>query len=150
MTVIARGIRKLTSKRAGSVELFNLIRAQIVLGKGNLATLAEVQALETFRPWRKQLGRVTLAYQVCEAVDKLTADQQPHPQVFNILVSALSQIGRVGSNWQDQVQTWLVAVVRDLGYWPQNLEFTGDIFEFMEGISSRSYNSQRLLKRLTS
>ncbi len=146
--VIAKGIRKLKSKRAGSLELFNLVKAQIIPGKGQIDTLAEVQSLDTFRAFRKHLGRVTLAYQMCEAIDKLTPDRQPHPQVFNILVTALSQISHLGANWEEQIKFWLVEIVKDLGFYPKDQNFDGSIIDFVEEVSSRSYNSPKLLKRL--
>lgn len=148
VTVIARGVRKLSSKRAGGLELFNLIKAQMVKGRGELNTLAEIQILNTFKSWRKQLGRVTLAYQMCEVVDKLTADYQPHPQVFNILVTALSQIGNLKKDWKLNIESWTLDILVDLGFWPRDKEFTGDIVEFIEDLSSRSYNSPKLLQKL--
>ncbi len=148
MTVVARGVRKLSSKRAGSLELFNLIKAQIIQGKGELGTLAEVQSINTFPIWRKHLGRVTLAYQMCEAVDKLTPDHQPHPQVFEILKGSLVEIGGLKIDWKLKIENWLVEILVDLGFWPRDKVFSGDIVEFIESISSRSYNSPKLLAKL--
>lgn len=148
VTVVARGVRKLSSKRAGALELFNEVKAQIVKGRGDLDTLAEVEIINTFASWRRKLGRITLAYQMCEAIDKLTADSQPHPQVFNILVIALSQIGSLGKDWKLNIESWTLDILVDLGFWPHDKEFTGDIVELIEGISSRSYNSPRLLQKL--
>lgn len=148
VSAIAKGVRKLTSKRAGSLELFNLVKAQVVEGKGSLDTLAEVQLIASFESWRKHIGRVNLAYQMCEAVDKLTADNEPSPVVFSILVTALTQIGTLTSNWEEQVSNWLVEIVKDLGFFPADKKFTGDIAQFIEQVSSRSYNSPRILQRL--
>lgn len=148
VTVIARGVRKLTSKRAGSLELFNEVRAQIVAGRGDLDSLAEVEIVNTFPSWRRKLGRITLAYQMCEAVDKLTADHQPHPQVFEILHRSLVEIGKLDINWKLKIENWLVEILIDLGFWPHDKEFAGDIVELIEGISSRSYNSPKLISRL--
>ena len=148
VTVIARGVRKLSSKRAGGLELFNLIKAQMVKGRGEIDTLAEVEIINTFASWRRKLGRITLAYQMCEAVDKLTADHQPHPHVFNILVTALSEISSLGKNWKLNIESWNLDILIDLGFWPHGKEFTGDIVKFVEGISSRSYNSPKLLQKL--
>ncbi len=148
IAVVARGVRKLTSRRAGSLELFNLVKAQVVAGRGELDTLAEVQVLETFKSWRKHLGRVNLAYQLCEAVDKLTADHQPHPQVFEILSLSLSQISHLNSDWKLKIEDWLLEILIDLGFWPADKEFAGDVTEFIEEISSRPYNSPKLLQKL--
>ena len=66
VTAIARGLRRPTSKRAGSLELFNIVKSSFIKGKGELDTLAEVQILESHSGWRKHLGRVNLAYQLAE------------------------------------------------------------------------------------
>lgn len=148
VAVMGKGIRKLKSKRSGSLELFNRVRAQIIPGKGGIDTLAETQLIDSFNAFRKHLGRVTLAYQMCEAVDKLTPDHEPHPYVFNILVTSLSQISQLGANWEDQIKSWLLEIIKDLGYWPHEKEFDGNIVELVEEVSSRSYNSPKLLNRL--
>jgi len=148
VTVTAKGVRKLSSKRAGALELFNLIKVQIVKGRGELATLTEVQIINTFPSWRKYLGRITLAYHMCEAVDKLTADHQPHPQVFEILKKSLLEIGNLKIDWKLKIKDWLREILVDLGFWPRDKEFTGNIYELVETISSRSYNSPKLLEKL--
>ena len=148
ITVMAKGIRKLSSKRAGSLELFNLVKAAIVKGRGDLDTLTEVQTLHTFSSWRKHLGRVTLAYQLAEVVDKLTPDRQPHPRVFEILKNSLSQIGNLKIDWKTKIDQWLLNILIDLGYWPLHKPFTGDIQSFMEDIANRPLHSHKLLNRL--
>ena len=92
ITLLARGIRKSSSRRVGSLELFNQVKVSAARGRGELDTLTEVQVLNSFSPWRRFLGRITLAYQLCEIVDKLTPDRQPHPEIFTLLSLSLSQI----------------------------------------------------------
>ena len=84
INLLAKGIRKTTSKRAGSLELFNRVKISAVKGRGELDTLTEVLLVENFARWRKYLGRITIAYQLCEVVDRLTPDRQPHPEIFEI------------------------------------------------------------------
>lgn len=148
LTLVARGVRKLTSRRAGSLELFNHIKVAVASGRGELDTLTEVQTLATFPAWRRSLGRITLAYQLAEAVDKLTPDHQPQPRIFEILSASLSQISRLGADWKPQIEGWLVEIIRELGYWPKNREFKGDINQYIEIISSRPFHSPQLLSRL--
>lgn len=148
ITVIAKGVRKLSSKRIGSLELFNLIKAQVMVGKGGLDVLAEVKVLKSNYSWSKYLGRVTLAYQLCEAVDKLTVEGQAHPHVFEILILALSSLGTLGEDWEEQMKVWFVEILIDLGYWSADKKFTGDIFNYIEDIAERSIQSSKLLSRL--
>ena len=148
VTLIARGLRKLSSKRAGSLELFNLVKFHAVQGKTSLDTLTEVQFLNSFPSWKKHLGRITLAYQLCEAIDKLTPDREPHPEIFAILKNSLFEIGKLKIDWKLKIEDWLIEISRELGYWPRDQKFSGDIYSFLETITSRPLHSPKLLNRL--
>ena len=148
VTVIARGVRKPSSKRAGSIELFNLIKASFIKGRGELDTLGEVQSLETYPSWRKYLGRVNLAYQLVEIIDKLTPDPQPHPEIFEILHHFLSQISHMGSDWELKIKNFKLKILVALGYWPEGKVHVGDVDHFIENLINRPLNSSKLLKKL--
>ncbi len=144
----AKGIRKLNSKRAGSLELFNHVKVAAVPGKSNPDVLTEVVVLNSFSSWRSFLGRVNLAYQIVEAVDKLTPENQPHPRVFEILKTAFLNIDKLNSDWESEIGNWMLEIIRDLGYWPDDEVFTGNIYEFIEEISNRPFNSRKILSKL--
>ncbi len=148
VTAIARGLRKPTSKRAGSLELFNIVKSSFIKGKGDLDTLAEVQILESNPGWRRYLGRVNLAYQLVEVVDKLTPDHQPHPEIFAILSQSLSQIGEFGRDWELKIKNLKLKILVELGYWPRTKEFVGEIDQFIESLINRPFNSPQLLTKL--
>jgi DNA repair protein RecO (recombination protein O) len=148
VSLIAKGVRKINSRRSGSLELFNLIRVAVVKGKGDLDLITEVQAEETYSSWRKFLGRVTLGYQLCEVVDKLTADNQAHPGVYKVLKDGLFNLATLGSDWKEISQEWFVAILEDLGYWPKNKTFSGDVYEFIEDIANQRLNSPKMIKML--
>lgn len=148
VTVRAKGVRKPTSRRAGALEPFTWVRASVASGRGEVDTLAEVQILAIFPAWRKHLGRITLAYQLVEAVDKLTPDHQPHPEIFEILKTSLFEIGRLQVGWKEKIANWLMDIAKELGYWPKNKPFTGDVYHLLETISSRPLNSAKLLSKL--
>jgi DNA repair protein RecO (recombination protein O) len=148
ITVLAKGVRKPTSKRSSSLELFNHLRVHIIKGRGELDTLGEVQLIESFPHWRKHLGRVNIAYQLAEAVDKLTPDHQPHPQIFKILQQSLLEIGKLKIDWKLKIKNWLIEIASELGYWPKNKAFDGDVYEFLERIISRPLHSPKLLQKL--
>lgn len=149
LTLIAKGVRKLSSKRAGSLELFNRAKISAVSGRGSLDTLAEVSLLESYSGWRKHLGRVNVAYQLCEIIDKLLPDNQSHPGIYEILSRSLSQISDLSDDWQNRIDSWFVDILIDLGYWPADKKFTGDINKFIESIIQRPLNSSKILKKLS-
>lgn len=148
LPLLARGIRKSNSKRAGSLDLFSLVKARAVSGRGQLDTLTEVQLLVSHQNWKKHLGRIALAYELCEIVDKLTPDNQPHPEVFDILHDSLSRIGTLGNDWQQEISGWILDIVKELGFWPKHQSFTGDIYELVESVAQRPLQSPKLMEKL--
>ncbi|HBC73206.1 MAG: repair protein RecO protein [Candidatus Amesbacteria bacterium GW2011_GWB1_47_19] len=148
INLLAKGIRKTTSKRAGSLELFNRVKISAVKGRGELDTLTEVLLVENFARWRKYLGRITIAYQLCEVVDRLTPDRQPHPEIFEILCQSLAEISVLKNDWKPRTDEWFLEIIRELGFWPKNQDYHGDIFDLIEEIASRRINSTSFIQKL--
>ncbi len=148
ITLLAKGLRKPSSKRAGTLELFNHIKASAARGRGELDTLTEAQLVNSFSSWRKHLGRITLAYQLCEVIDKLTPDRQPHPEIFEILKGSLLEIGNLKIDWKLKIENWKVEILRELGYWSKEQEFQSDIDKYIEELINRPLHSAKLLQKL--
>lgn len=148
LTLKAKGVRRITSRRAGSLELFNVVRVAVVQGKGDVDVITELTVVDTFSEWRKFLGRVTLAYQLAEILDKLTAEWEPHPEVYAIMENSLSQLGSLGNEWKNTFDSWLVEIIRRLGYWPEDKPFTGDVQKYIETLSERPIHSRKFLDKL--
>ncbi|TSC88353.1 MAG: DNA repair protein RecO (recombination protein O) [Microgenomates group bacterium Gr01-1014_16] len=148
ITAIAKGLRKPTSKRAGLLELFNLVKFHAVQGRGEIDTITEVILIESYSSWRKHLGRVTLAYQLAEVIDKLTPDHQPHPEIFEILSDSLSHISLLKNDWKLSLESWILNILIELGYWPKAKQFTGNIWKYVESIVNRPLHSPKLLNKL--
>lgn len=148
LSLVAKGVRKSSSRRAGSFELFNHIRASVMETRSELGLVTEVEVVDSFSGWRMHLGRVYLAYQLCEIIDKLTPDHQPHPELFTLLSGYLQQISDLGTDWEPQFKIWLVEILKALGYWPDNQAMLGNIYDFIEDLSSRPIHSPKLLAQL--
>ena len=83
-------------------------------------TLTEIQLITDYSVWKKHLGRVNIAYQLCELIDKLTADRQPHPEIYNLLSLSLSQISSLGTDWELKIESCKLKILTELGYWHEN------------------------------
>src|SRR3989344_7607887 len=75
--VLAKGVRRITSRRGPNVELFNQVELIIHQGK-SFDILTEAQVLNTFQSIRKNLDLVGLAFHICEVVDGLCPEDQSH------------------------------------------------------------------------
>lgn len=148
VTLKARGVRKLTSKRAGSIDLFNYIKFHAVSGRGEIDTLTEVENISDFSNWKIHLGRVNIAYQLCELVDKLTPDRQPHPEIFEFLVKDLFEIGNLNIDWKLKIENWKLKILSALGYWDKDKIFVGDVNDLVESVSERPLHAHKILTKL--
>lgn len=147
VALMAKGVRKLSSKRGGSIELFILINCRVQSAKG-LDILTELEVTKSYSAWKKHLGRINVAYQLIEVVDKLTPDEEPHPKVYELLNKGLSQIQDLGDDWQEVITGWFLEIMSDLGFWDQDKKFNGDIYSLIEDISEREFKSPKMLRKL--
>jgi len=145
--VMAKGVRKLTSRKAGSLEVFNQAVLFLVKGK-NMDLITEAQTVNLFSSWRKDLLKVGVAYYLCELVDKLTPEEQPHPAIFNYLRDSLAEIGK--GSLAEIIKTFERNILEELGFgipeeWQKE---KGSLKPYIESIIEKKINSAEILKRI--
>lgn len=86
---VAKGVRKVTSRLAGHLELFLLV--DLILAKGkNLDTVISAQTIQSFKGIRQNLEKTSQAYFICELLDKLTPDEYQDTRVYDLLLDTLT------------------------------------------------------------
>lgn len=139
--ILAKGVRRIQSRRGPNVELFN--RAVFFVHKGRtFDVLTEVQLQYTFPRIRENLELIGLAYYVCELVDGLCAEHQPHPNVYDLLIEALTELDR------GMIQRFEVGILSELGFLPRD-KVVPDTTSFIENILERKLKSKRILPSLS-
>ncbi len=88
---IAKGVRRVTSRLGGHVDLFAHASVLLVHGR-NMEIVTQGQARHTFPRLRDSLDALTKACYVAELVDRFTEDGQANPALFRALVRALERI----------------------------------------------------------
>ncbi|MDQ3098499.1 MAG: DNA repair protein RecO [bacterium] len=88
ISVMAKGVRRIVSRKAGSVEIGNNSRIFVVEGK-NFYILQEVKILHAFLTLGTQLPIFKYGYYVLELVDKLTQPEEQQESVYKLLVEIL-------------------------------------------------------------
>lgn len=142
---IAKGVRKLTSRKGGNVELFNHLALFLARGK-NLDILSEVQLINSFRDWRKDLARVGVGYYFCELVDRLTPDGQASRAVFELLKDSLGRISKQGL--PELVRGFERSLLNELGFGvPEELKASrASLKPYIESIIEKEINSPKILR----
>jgi DNA repair protein RecO (recombination protein O) len=90
---VARAARRLRSRFGGALELFTL--GDLVFFDGGRSDLVQVDHFDVRRPFeavRSDLDRLGHAAWMTECVRQLTAERDPHPELFTLLVRALASV----------------------------------------------------------
>ena len=88
LVALARGIRRLTSRKAGQLGLF--YRAQLMLARGhNLDIITQAQSLEEFEGLRGDLLRFTYACYVGELAERFSQEGEDNQPLYELMAHTL-------------------------------------------------------------
>lgn len=148
---LAKGVRRITSRKGGNLELFNWVILFLAKGK-NLDIVTEAQVKDSFLGFRKDLKKVGVAYYFCELVDKLCPERQKNEKVFYFLIEGLRDLQKKfddSNHWTAFVRAFEVRLLEELGFWPRGKSVESlDVTAFIEGIIERELKSRGFLQRL--
>lgn len=91
LRVIAKGVRRLTSRKKGHVELFTYSDLLIARGR-NLDLVTQADTIRSFREVREDLLRITYAYHMAELVNGFTEEQDENRPLFDLLLGMLGAL----------------------------------------------------------
>lgn len=93
LDVYARSVRSLKSRRLASLDLFSHITCEVI-EKNERRTLTHVDLIETHQASKTSLHNISRLFTIGELVDRLTAEDDPHPEIYNLLQTALTHLHR--------------------------------------------------------
>lgn len=145
--LVARGVRRIVSRKKGSLELFN--RVLLVFAKGrNVDLITEAAVIDSYPTWRKNLIRVGVAYYFCELVDKLTAEEEENSGIYELLKEALSSLAqaplkRLIIEFEEKILT-----LSGFGIPDQYRSSQGSLKPYIENLIEKEIYSPRVIKKL--
>ena len=90
---VAKGVRKLRSRKAGHLEPFS--RTVLLLARGKeLWIVTQAEMKEPFQPIREDLVRTAYASYVIELLDRFTYEEGKNTGVFRLLAATLDRIAK--------------------------------------------------------
>lgn len=114
--VVAKGVRKTTSKLAGHLELFTHASLQLAVGR-NLDIITQSTVRHTFGSLRTDLHRIACAYYVAELFDKCTEEEDENRPLFELLLQTMMALDHTDK--PDLVLRWHeLRLLHILGYRP--------------------------------
>jgi Recombination protein O N terminal/Recombination protein O C terminal len=93
LTLLAKGVRKPASRKAGHLEPFTHVELLVAKGK-SLDLVTQAETLEAHRNLREDLWRSSWAYYVAELADAFIQDADPHELLFDLVLETLGRLDR--------------------------------------------------------
>jgi DNA repair protein RecO (recombination protein O) len=114
---IAKGARRSTSRLGAATEPFAFIRVLLAVGQ-NLDVLTQGEVRAAFPEIRADLTRISYASYFTELVNAALEERQPHPDLFDLLLSSLYILSRTAQP-DLAARMFELQALRLLGYQPE-------------------------------
>ena len=145
LSLIAKGVRRPTSKKRGHIEVFNQIKFQAVRGRG-LDLMTEAEIIENFAEIRKSLKKVALAYYFMEVVGRTTHEGEKHSELYENILENLRRL-RTAKELKKLRKQFVYESLTILGFWPKGKILLDPDAKLAE-VTERNLSSVRVGKRL--
>lgn len=88
LRVLAKGARKITSRKAGHIELF--ARTQLLIAKGrSFDLITQAELIETYRALREDVTRGAMAHYLCELAEQFAPEDSDSAALYDLLAEGL-------------------------------------------------------------
>lgn len=137
--VLAKGVRKITSKRASHIELLNLVRFNSIKTSKNFI-LTETSLINSFEKRKDTLKQCEVSFLVCELIDNLCPQGQVNTEMFTLIGTFL----RDGEFSDEAILKFETDLLTNLGYWNMKNKFNteAESRQFIESIIERKIKSR--------
>ncbi|NJC95489.1 MAG: DNA repair protein RecO [Anaerolineales bacterium] len=125
---IAKGARKIASRKAGHIEPFTHVKLQLSKGR-DMFILTQADTVDAYLPLRDDLILTSHASYVVELLDRFSyEDETENPALFRLLTETLARLASITDASSPLSATWLVIryyemrLLDHLGFRPQLFE----------------------------
>jgi DNA repair protein RecO (recombination protein O) len=118
---LAKGARKIRSRKAGHLEPFTRVTLQLARGH-DLLIVTQADTLDAYLAIHENLVKTGHAAYVVELLDRFTyEDENENPGIFHLLAEVLARIGKDADPWLP-IRYYEVRLLDLLGYRPHLFE----------------------------
>jgi DNA repair protein RecO (recombination protein O) len=118
---IAKGARKIASRKAGHIEPFTHVRLQLAKGR-DMLILTQADTVDAYQPLREDLILTSQASYVLELLDRFTyEDELENSVIFRLLTDTLARLASKADPWL-VIRYYEMRLLDHLGFRPQLLE----------------------------
>lgn len=145
LSLLAKGVRRLKSRKRAHIEIFNRVKFSSYHAKG-LDLMTEAEVVDSFSDIKNDLRKVAVAYFFAEVVGRMTREGEKNGQLYEDLRNFLERL-RGRRNLKILRQEFILRVLVQLGFWPGE-KATDDPDRLLEEILERAPSSVRVGKKI--
>ena len=119
ISAIAKGVRKISSRKAGHLEPFTQVNLFLAKGR-DLDIITQAEALKPMSGLRADLRRMALASYVVEVLDRFTYEEGPNTGLYRLLTQTLDRL-EAHSNAEAVIRYYEIRFLDLIGYRPELL-----------------------------
>jgi len=141
--VVAKGVRKINSRRSGSIELLNLIEFQAVRTPKSLI-LTEVKLINSFEHLKRELTNIKKVFLMCELLEAVLPQAVEHSEIFDLVERAAGVMDEPGKN----MAYFQARLLSELGFWDHRKSFKDEahLSSYIEQIIERKLKTEIAFK----
>lgn len=118
---LAKGARKVTSRKGGHLEPFTHVTLQLAKGR-DLLIVTQAETINAFLPLREDLVKTGYAAYILELLDRFTHEEEGgNPTFYKLLVETLDRIEKDDDAWLS-VRYYEMRLLDFIGFRPQLFE----------------------------
>jgi len=138
ISAIAKGIRKINSKRKSHLELLNCVKMHLIKSHG-MYIVAQTEVIATNPQIRGNLERTNLAYYITEIFDKLIPEEEQSDLLFKFLQKTLKVLNE--SSDITFVNGFNLKLLKLTGFYSKNKieSFPNEIKEYFKQLEIMKY-----------
>lgn len=150
LSVIAKGVRKVNSRRSSHLEIFRNAKLTIRRYK-SFDYVSEVTTVKAYEQITGNLTKSTYAYYICELVDQLTQPAEPNPQIYSIVERNFDAL--ITSDSKNQLDAVIYRAAREIlqsiGYLPSSTALThAQINRYIESLIEKPLKTPKFVHKL--
>lgn len=115
---IAKGARKINSRKAGHIEPFTRVTLQLAKGR-DLLIVTQAEMIDSYQPLREDLTRMGYAAYALELLDRFVPDEEiAVPSLYRLISETLARLAAESDAWLP-IRYYEMRLLDHLGFRPQ-------------------------------
>ncbi len=120
ISAIAKGVRRSKSRFGGRLEPFFRLNLELHEGRSDLMTVTGAETVSAYAVLRADEQALNSAARACDSLGRVFDSGEPHPEVFNLLCSALTLLDEHPEKATDEFQVaFRLKLLLAAGFAPQ-------------------------------